>query len=123
MPLARRRILCFSVRTSVKSGHAFRGFARVPETALAVLLMFLLLAAGTLSVCHALHQHLHPNSDAPEHICLVCALAKGQLSAAEIVVASVLLALGWILSIRITQAPLLSSFDYRLCPSRAPPRS
>ena len=80
-------------------------------------------AGTTLSACHALHHSLHHDSDDPGHFCLVCSFAKGQVSATEASAIPVVLFLGWLFGSLQAQAPLLPGFDYRLSPSRAPPRS
>lgn len=123
MLLARMGLVCLTAETSVQSGHTFRGFGRLSGAALAALLMFLLLATTTLSACHALHHALHHDSDDPGHFCLVCSFAKGQVSATEASAIPVVLFLGWLFGSLQAQAPLLPGFDYRLSPSRAPPRS
>lgn len=85
--------------------------------------MFLLLATMALAACHALHHSLHHDSDHPGHFCLVCSFTQGQVSAAEALAIPVVLFLGWLFGSLQAQAPLLPGFDYRLSPSRAPPRS
>jgi hypothetical protein len=85
--------------------------------------MFLLVVAATLSVSRALHQFLHQDSAAVGHFCLVCAFAKGQVSAAPVAVVSAVLVfcrLGVVCLISTSPFP---GFDYRTSPSRAPPSS
>jgi hypothetical protein len=87
------------------------------------LLAALLLASGALSVSHALHQYLHDDGAGANHFCLVCLFAKGQVSAADVALASTLTALFCFCGIRAAESSFLPGIDYRLSPSRAPPRS
>jgi len=99
------------------------GFSRPVKPALAGLLALLLLVSGTLSVCHALHQSLHPDGAGNSHFCLVCLFAKGQVSAADVGVVSAAWVFTLFSAIRLFSTSPLPGFDYRLSPSRAPPRS
>jgi hypothetical protein len=85
------------------------------------LLALLLLISGTLSVSHALHQSLHPDGTGDSHFCLVCSLAKGQVSTAAVAATSATLRFCWLSTVRTANASPLPGFDYRLAPSRAPP--
>jgi hypothetical protein len=87
------------------------------------LLALLLLVSATLSVSHALHQALHHDGDRGSHFCLVCSLAKGQVSVAEVGLVSAILVLACLAVFRTASTSPLAGFDYRLSPSRAPPRS
>jgi hypothetical protein len=99
------------------------GLGRVAKPALAGLLAALLLVSATLSVSHALHQSLHRDGAANNHFCLVCSFAKGQVSAADVALASALVVFFCLCGIRAAKPSPLPGFDYRLSPSRAPPRS
>jgi hypothetical protein len=85
--------------------------------------MFVLLVATACSASQALHQSLHHDSAADSHFCLICFFAKGQVSAAPVVLLSVAAVFYCLGSARPASVPAFSHFDYRLSPSRAPPRS
>jgi hypothetical protein len=106
---------------NVRLTRRFSGWGRLLQSALASLLALLLVAAATCSVSHALHQCLHRDSATPDHFCLVCSLATGQVSAADVVVASTLAVFCWVCGIRVANPSPLPGFDYRFSPSRAPP--
>jgi hypothetical protein len=99
------------------------GLRWVAKPALTGLLAGLLLVCGALSVNHALHQSLHNDAGDSHHLCLVCSFAKGQVSAADVAFVAVLLVLCSLFSLRAGNPSPLPAFDYRLSPSRAPPRS
>ena len=70
----------------------------------------------------SLHRFLHSDGGETNHQCLVCSFAKGQVTAAEVsgVFAALVISLvGLILLPKVSPLP---SFDFRLSPSRAPPR-
>lgn len=91
------------------------------KAALSALLAILLIIAATLSVSHTLHQNLHRDGSPGSHFCLVCSLAKGQLTSAEAVATLLFLVLIFLFVLSpATISPLVSP-DYRLSPSRAPP--
>jgi hypothetical protein len=91
------------------------------ESALVGMLSLLLILAGTLSANHALHLKLHGGNTSAEHLCLLCSLSKGQVSAAEAgpVLATFLVSLCFFLPLlRTVRLPVI---DRRLAPSRGPP--
>jgi hypothetical protein len=88
---------------------------------LTALLALLLLAAATLSVSHALHQNLHRDGAPGSHFCLVCSLAKGQLTTADAAATFLFLVLTFLFALPREAISRLASPDYRLPPSRAPP--
>jgi len=89
---------------------------------LAGLLALLLLLAATLSVSHALHQSLHHDGPGNGHLCLICSLVKGQLSAADVACVCAVLIFGLVAGVRWASVTALPDFEYRLSRSRAPPR-
>jgi hypothetical protein len=91
------------------------------KAALSALLAILLIVASTLSVSHALHQNLHRDGAPGSHFCLVCSLAKGQLTTAEAAAALLFLVLLFLFVLPPETISRLASHDYRLSPSRAPP--
>jgi hypothetical protein len=112
----------YIVRLNWKCRKSF-GFGPTAKTVLAALLIVQLLSLLALAACPALHHALHPDSNDPDHDCLVTLFAKGRLSEAGMtpVVARV--------AAVVMCAVLLPSFlprllfEYRFAPSRAPPCS
>jgi hypothetical protein len=92
------------------------------QAALAAVLALLLLVSTAVSVSHALHQSVHHDGGAASHTCLVCLLLKGQVTPPEGAFVAALVVLGLLYGIRFAPADALPGFDYRLSPSRAPPR-
>jgi hypothetical protein len=107
----------------VQSELKLSGFSRAAAAALAGVLALLLLVSTAVSVSQALHQTVHHDGGATNHLCLVCLFAKGQVSAAEVGLVAPLAVLGVLCGIRLAGTSCLRGFDYRLSPSRAPPRS
>jgi len=99
------------------------GLSRAATPALAGLLAAILLMSGALSVSHALHESLHHDGAANSHFCLVCLFAKGQVNAAEVALASDPILFCCLYGIGAAKPSPLPDSDYRLSPSRAPPRS
>lgn len=121
--LAQRHGPCLTGRTVLQFGRTFGGSGRRLRAAVAGLLVFLLLIVMTLSANHSLHQALHHGSAADGHFCLVCFFAKGQVSIAPVALVSAVLVFYRLGGVCLANAPAFSGFDYRLSPSRAPPRS
>ena len=113
--------VCLVTADSLQLRRTFFGYARLPGPALAALLVVLLLVTTILTVSHALHQCLHHDGAVSGHVCLVCSFAKGQVSAAAVVVAAALAIFCCVCGIRAAKTSLLPGFDYCLSPSRAPP--
>src|SRR5215469_18031869 len=90
---------------------ASKCFDRAAKPALAGLLVILLLALSTISVCPSLHKFLHSDGGETNHQCLVCSFAKGQVAAAEasgVFAAVVISLLGFVLLQKFSPLP---SFD------------
>lgn len=102
--------------------HYF-GTGPLTKPALTGFLAVLMLLAVLFSVSPSLHQTLHASGNANNHFCLVCSLIQGQVDAAEVVIVSIVLALGFLLGGLLSSISTLEAVDYRLSPSRAPPRS
>ena len=92
------------------------------KAALAGLLVLLLLFVSALTVCPSLHHLLHHDSNDSDHCCLVTAFAKGQVGMADVVPVVAFISLVFLCVIDMVQTAPLPFFDYRLSPSRAPPR-
>ncbi len=95
-----------------------RGFRR----GAAWLCLALFLSLQLLAVSAPLHQRIHSDSTAPGHHCAITLLTQGQLSAPDVLAGLGLIFTAGICVPLLCRAVALSSFDYRLCPSRAPPR-
>jgi hypothetical protein len=97
------------------------GFSRVAKPALAGLLALILIFAATVSVSQTVHRFLHHDASASGHFCLICSIAKGQVSAAAVATIPAPPVISCFSSLPATDASVLRGFDYRLSPSRAPP--
>ena len=116
-------ILCLIAGITVHWERIPAAFRCVAKLALAGLLAVILFISGALSVSHALHQSLHHNGGDNSHFCLVCSLAKGQVSVAAVAVAAGGILSCWLYTIRTVHPVPLLAFDYRISHSRAPPRA
>ena len=84
------------------------------------LALFLLLQL--FAVCGSLHERIHADSSLPGHHCVITLVAQGDLSApASLTAFAIIVSIGFCLPL-LLRVSTLSSFDYRLSPSRAPPR-
>jgi hypothetical protein len=92
----------------------------IAKTALASFLVMLLLIAATVSTTHSLHRSFIGGQD-NHHLCLLCALAKGQVSAAEVALVLGVIVFTCVPGFRPARTAPLPDSDYRLSPSRAPP--
>ncbi|HLX71764.1 MAG TPA: hypothetical protein VKV04_19290 [Verrucomicrobiae bacterium] len=70
-----------------------------------------------------LHKLIHPDADSADHECAITMLAHGQVSAPVAPPVLVAFVAAVLFLLPLLQSAVYSSFDYRLCPSRAPPRS
>jgi hypothetical protein len=98
------------------------GFGRTAKAVTAALALVLVLALGAFAASPSLHQRLHTDSHHPDHGCIICALARGQLHVADttpvVATACVFLTCG----VLAAATPLVSLLNYSFPPSRAPPR-
>lgn len=114
--------VCLNEGTIVKLGRIPSRARRMPTSALGGFLALLLLVATALSVSHELHQSLHRGRATSGHFCLVCSFAKGQVSAAAVAVICAVLVFCCLWGVCQPGTSPFSGFDYRISPSRAPPR-
>ena len=85
------------------------------------LALFLLLQL--FAVSSSLHERIHADSSLPGHHCVITLVAQGDLSGpAALTGLGIIITAGFCLPL-LHRVATLSSFDYRLSPSRAPPRS
>jgi hypothetical protein len=96
----------------------------IPLKALmAIVAVSSLLLAGFIGVNHSWHRLLHSSDSSQPHLCMVCALVKGQVTAAEVSVFLGLLILSLLGGIAaVAPSIFLPTRKYLLVPGRAPPR-
>jgi hypothetical protein len=83
----------------------------------------LLVFVAIIAASHSLHQSLHHDRDAQQHICLACIFAKGQVSAADLAPASPFVVREFFTLPALAMEQFLASPDHCLSSSRAPPRA
>ena len=98
-----------------------KSFAWVAKSALAALLIFLFVLASAVSANHALHKALHRGATAGNHLCLICALIKGHVGAAEAAPFLLVFVAVLFITLPLPQAAPQISSDKRLPAGRAPP--
>jgi hypothetical protein len=113
--------VCLIAHVIVQPGRTAFSFNRVPTSVLGAMLALSLLVATTFSVSHALHQLLHHDGVGSDHLCLACAFAKGQVSAAMVALVVAVVAFWCLWAVCLAGASYLQGRDYRVSPSRAPP--
>jgi hypothetical protein len=95
---------------------------KVLQPSLAAVLAGLVLFAGILSSSPSLHEWFHSESSSPSHSCVICQFAHGQVGMADVTVGVVAFASALCFALTPLSRTVFSPFDYRLSPSRAPPR-
>ena len=98
------------------------GFGRTAKAVTAALALVLVLALGAFAASPPLHRRLHADSNRPDHVCVVCALARGQLNVADTTPVVATACVFLICGVLATATPLVSPLNYSFSPSRAPPR-
>jgi hypothetical protein len=95
--------------------------SRIGKSILAFVLASLVLAVSASAASHSLHKFLHPNSDSPEHDCLITNFQKGKVSTTVVapVLAVAVTSVSW--SLPAFEIFVPASADYRFSSSRAPP--
>lgn len=90
---------------------------------LAVVGLMLLLWVGTfaLTVSPELHHLLHPDSQSPNHNCLITQLQQHPLLAGFATITAPVPAPVEVSTACTAEVQFLPAYDYRLSPSRAPP--
>ena len=111
----------FEWRTTMRAKQRLSSLGRAAKSALAAVLIVLLLLVSSLSVCPALHHMLHHDADDQDHACLITDFAKGQVDTAETAPIVVFFLFSLLCAAVAVVIEPLPSFDYRLSPSRAPP--
>jgi len=93
------------------------------KSALAGLLVGLILLLTLASTCHWLHNQLHASADHDQTPCAVCTIAKGQLDAPVVAVSEVFASLSVAWTVPSFQTAPLCAIDVSVAPSRGPPAS
>jgi hypothetical protein len=87
----------------------------------ALVCLVLLLVIQALAASPQLHELIHPDADLPGHHCVVTTFAHGKVEAAAGFVTLAVFVAVVIFFQPPVKSAVVSSFDYRLTPSRAPP--
>lgn len=88
----------------------------------ALLCLTLFLVLEIFAASSGLHHSLHADSTAPGHTCVLTLLAQGQFDVPAVGLTSFVVMLGFLFSLPAFHAATVSPFDYRLAPTRGPPR-
>jgi len=86
-------------------------------------MLALWLGVCALEVSPELHHFLHKDAQSPTHTCLVTQLQKHSILSGLASPIALAAPAGWNPLAAQGQSQLFASFDYRLSPSRAPPRA
>jgi hypothetical protein len=108
------------VRLNWKCRKSF-SFGPPAKAVLAAFLLVHLLSLLALAACPTLHHALHPDSNDPDHDCLVTLFAKGQMSEAGTTPIVALVAAVVMCAVLLPSFLPRLLFEYRFAPSRAPP--
>ncbi len=116
--------MCLNCDTStLRRNRICLGFGRTAKAVTAVFALVLVLVLGAFAASPSLHQRLHTDSNHPDHFCIICAFASGQLNVAETTPVVATACVFLICGVLAAETPLVSLFDFSFSPSRAPPRS
>jgi len=96
-------------------------FAAVTRPVLAGFLASLLLFSLTVAASPSLHKCLHGDAADGNHLCAVCLLVNGQITAPNTVVLSAVLVLAIFFLLPRRELPLPGFVRDRLSPGRGPP--
>jgi len=96
------------------------GFRRVLKAALAGLLAFLLFGAALASGAHRSHETGH-QSHAAHHLCLICAMAAGQVDVPWTGAAVALMTPFFVVFRLVSSVCYLDDSFHKFPPGRAPP--
>jgi hypothetical protein len=99
---------------------SFRGEA--PRRIWAVICLASFLALQAVASSGTLHKWIHPDADSPDHECAVTMFLHGQVDSVATFVPLVTCVAALFFLLPLLESAVFSSFDYRFCPSRAPPR-
>ena len=88
---------------------------------LALLCLALFLALELFAAVPTLHKLIHSDADSAAHHCAITLFTHGNVSAADSSAEIVIFAAALLFTLPVMQSAILSRFDCRLAPSRAPP--
>jgi len=101
--------------------RTFFGLWSVAKSALAGLLVVVLLFAAILAANPFHRQLFHGGTAADSHLCIVCLFASGQVNSADVAPLLAVLVSCFLGLTVLVETVVLSGIDLRLSPSRAPP--
>jgi hypothetical protein len=96
---------------------------KIARPASGFVLTALVLFLSFVGASPQLHRLIHPDADSAEHSCAITLFAHGQVAAANVSVAIVVLAVLFGGVALLAETLLLPLADYHYSPSRAPPVS
>jgi hypothetical protein len=98
------------------------GFGRTEKAVAASFAIALVLTLGALAVSPSLHQRVHTDRARPDHFCLICAFAGGQVSATDTTSVLAVASIFFVYGVFFRETRLVSLLDFYFSPNRAPPR-
>jgi hypothetical protein len=119
--LAQPQLVCLIASRQVQLEQKAGGARLLARSAMAGLLGLFLLLASAASVNHALHQALHQTGSADTHVCLLCSLAKGQVTPTEALSLGAMILVCGLILVQFPEGLPQSVAVYSLSRSRAPP--
>jgi len=99
---------------------SFRG--RASGRLWAAFTLALFLTVQLLASSEALHKLIHSDADSANHHCAITLFARGQVNSAESLAPLIAFVAALFFLLPPLQSAVFSSFEYRFCASRAPPR-
>lgn len=88
----------------------------------ALVSLVLFFALQIFAGSESLHRAIHHDADLPSHHCVITLLSHGQVAAPTVPGIFVAFCAALIFLLPLFESAVLSFLDYRLSPSRAPPR-
>jgi hypothetical protein len=113
---------CHVFATAMRKAIAIVSFRnQAIRRAWAVVCLAFFLALLLFTSSHRLHKLIHPDADSPDHECGVTMLVHGQVNTLAVPPILIVFIATLFFSLALLQSKIFSSFEYRFCPSRAPP--
>ena len=97
-------------------------FGRTLKSVAAALAVVLVLVLGVCAVSPSLHKLVHPDSDHPDHYCVIAAFATGQLNWTAAILLIAIIGVFLNCGVFPAQTSSVSYLDFYFSPNRAPPR-
>jgi hypothetical protein len=89
---------------------------------MALICLALFLALQLFASSGTLHRYIHGDADSPGHHCAITMLSHGQVDAPVVPAIFLAFSASLIFLLPLFESAAFSSSDFRLSPSRAPPR-